>query len=318
MRTLFCISEAMLSTFQKTISKQTEFKGIGLHSGLECKITVIPAGENHGIVFKRTDLKQNNIIEANFKNVSSAKLCTTIQNKFNVSVSTVEHLLAALYIMDVDNALVEINNSEVPIMDGSSKEFVETIQKIGVKEQNTKRKYLKILKKIEFRENEKFISIEPNDNNLNVDFGLVYSNNIIGKQRNQINFSDKDLSNVYMSRTFCLYEDVEKIKKLGLAKGGSLENAIVVRDDEILNSTGLRNSKEFVNHKILDLAGDFLLSGYRILGSVTCIQGGHNLSNLFLRALLKDRTNYSMIELEESKNTKPCFKTSVNKLVVNA
>ncbi len=308
----------MLDLFQKTISKQTEFKGIGLHNGLESVIKIIPADENFGIVFKRTDLELNNIVKANFENVSSAKLCTTIQNSFNISISTVEHLLAALYITGIDNALIEINASEVPIMDGSSKEFVETILKIGVKKQNSKRKYLKILKKFEFKENEKFISIEPNENSLNVDFQLVYSNNVIGKQKNKINFSDKDLSNVYTSRTFCLYEDIEQIRKIGLAKGGSLDNAIVIKDNEILNSTGLRNNKEFVNHKILDLAGDFLLSGSRILGSVTCIQGGHSLSNLFLRTLLKDKSNYSIIEIEESKTIESYFKTPTNKLAVNA
>jgi UDP-3-O-[3-hydroxymyristoyl] N-acetylglucosamine deacetylase len=308
----------MLDLFQKTIQKQTEFKGIGLHSGLESKIKIIPADENCGIIFKRIDLKENNIIKANFENVSSAQLCTTIQNNFNVSVSTVEHLLAALYITGIDNALIEVNASEVPIMDGSSKEFVETILKVGVKEQKTKRKYLKILKKFEFKENEKLISILPNDNSLKVDFELVYSNEVIGKQRNEINFADKDLSNVYSSRTFCLFEDVEQIKKIGLAKGGSLDNAIVVKDNKILNSTGLRNNKEFVNHKILDLAGDFLLSGFRILGSVTCTRGGHSLSNLFLRELLNDPSNYSMIELEETKIVKSYFKTSENKLAVNA
>ena len=309
----------MLELFQKTISKQVEFKGIALHSGLESIVKIIPADDNYGIVFKRIDLEKNNIIKANFKNVSSARLCTTIQNSFDVNISTVEHLLAALYITGIDNALIEINASEVPIMDGSSKEFVETILKIGVKEQRAKRKYLKILKKFEFNEGKKFISIEPNQNSLNVDFQLVYSNNVIGKQRNQINFSDKDLFNVYTSRTFCLFEDVEQIKKIGLAKGGSLDNAIVVKNDTILNSTGLRNSKEFVNHKILDLAGDFLLSGYRVLGSITCIQGGHSLSNLFLRTLLKDKSNYSIVEIEESKTNKSYHKTSTNKLAaVNA
>ena len=308
----------MFNSSQKTITKQIEFKGIGLHNGLECSVKIIPAAENFGIVFKRIDLEENNIIKANFENVSSAKLCTTIQNNFNVSVSTIEHLLAALYITGVDNVLIEIDAPEVPIMDGSSKEFVETLLKIGVKEQNAKRKYLKILKKLELRENEKFISIEPNDNSLKVDFELVYSNNVIGKQRNQIDFSDKDLSNVYTSRTFCLFEDVEQIKKIGLAKGGSLDNAIVVKDNKILNSTGLRNSKEFVNHKILDLAGDFLLSGYRILGSVTCTQGGHNLSNLFLRSLLKNKSYYSIIEPEETNTVKSYFKTTANKIAVNA
>jgi len=308
----------VLNSFQKTISKQIEFKGIGLHSGLDCTVKILPADENSGIVFKRTDLKENNIINAKFDNVSSAKLCTTIKNNFNVSISTVEHLLAALYITGIDNALIELNASEVPIMDGSSKEFVETILKVSVKKQHQKRKYIKILKKFELTEGEKFISIEPNNKSLNVNFELVYSNKVIGNQKNEINFSDKDLSNVYTSRTFCLYEDVEKIKKIGLAKGGSLDNAIVVKDNKIMNPAGLRNNKEFVNHKILDLAGDFLLSGYRILGSVTCIQGGHSLSNLFLRILLKDRSNYSIIELEESKTIKSYFKTPVNKLAVNA
>ena len=308
----------MLSTFQKTISDEITFKGVGLHSGLKTEVKIIPAANNHGIAFKRIDLEKNNIINANFKNVCSAKLCTTLQNEFNAKVSTVEHLLAALYITGIDNALIEINNSEVPIMDGSSKEFVESISKVGVKILNAKRKYLKITKKIELKENEKVISIEPNKEGLKVDFQLVYSNQVIGTQSNQINFTDSNLTDVYSSRTFCLYEDIEKIKAIGLAKGGSLENAVVVKGDEILNAEGLRNNKEFVNHKILDLAGDFLLSGYRILGDVKCSQGGHSLSNSFLRAIFKDQTNFVTIEQEETVLEKNYFKTSTNKLVVNA
>tara|TARA_B110000285_G_C15052098_1_gene577566 strand:+ start:452 stop:1378 length:927 start_codon:yes stop_codon:yes gene_type:complete len=308
----------MFSSFQKTILKETTFKGIGLHGGVKTIVKVIPASENHGIIFKRIDLDENNFVKANFENVSSAKLCTTLQNKFKVTVSTVEHLLAALYITGIDNALIEINNSEVPIMDGSSKEFVESINKVGTKSLKAKRKYLKITKKIELKENEKVISIEPNRDSLKVDFQLVYSNSLIGTQRNQINFSDEDLTDVYTSRTFCLYEDIEEIKKNGLAKGGSLENAVVVRDDKVLNEKGLRNSKEFVNHKILDLAGDFLLSGYRILGSVKCIQGGHSLSNQFLRAIFKEQSNFTVIEQKESATIKNYFKIPTNKLAVNA
>ena len=308
----------MLSLFQKTIAKETIFKGVGLHSGLNTEVKILPAAENFGIVFKRIDHDKDNIIKANFKNVSSAKLCTTLENKFNITVSTVEHLLAALYITGIDNALIEINNSEVPIMDGSSKEFVEAINEIGVKNLNAKRKYLKVIKKFEFKENEKTISIEPNDNGLEVNFQLVYANKVIGNQSNKVNFADSDLTNIYTSRTFCLYEDIEKIKKIGLAKGGSLENAIVVKGDEILNTEGLRNNKEFVNHKILDLAGDFLLSGYRILGSVKCTQGGHSLSNLFLRDFFKDQSNFVTIEKEETIASKNIFKTTANKLAVNA
>jgi len=308
----------MLDPFQKTILETVIFKGIGLHSGLKAEVKIIPSAENNGIIFKRIDLEKNNIIKANFDNVCSAKLCTTLQNKSGVTVSTVEHLLAALYITGIDNALIEISNSEVPIMDGSSKEFVESISKVGVKNLGAKRKYLKITKKFELKENEKVISIEPNTEGLKVHFELVYSNNVIGTQSNRINFMDEDLTDVYTSRTFCLFEDIEKIKKIGLAKGGSLENAVVVKEDKILNSEGLRNNKEFVNHKILDLVGDFLLSGYRILGSVTCTQGGHNLSNMFLRSLLKNKSNYSIIEIEKSETIKSYFKTSANKLAVNA
>ena len=308
----------MLNTFQKSILSPITFKGIGLHSGLKAEVKIFPAVENHGIVFKRTDLNKNNIIRANFKNVCSAKLCTTLQNEFNVTVSTVEHLLAAIYITGIDNALIEISNSEIPIMDGSSKEFVESIKRVGVASLKTKRKYLKIIKKIELKEGEKIISIEPNTDSLKVDFQLVYANDVIGKQSNKINFADTDLTNVYTSRTFCLFEDIEKIKKIGLAKGGSLENAVVVKDNKILNDKGLRNDKEFVNHKILDLAGDFLLSGYRILGNVKCTQGGHSLSNLFLREVFKDRSNFAIIEQEESISEKKYFETPINKLAVNA
>ncbi len=307
----------MLNIFQKTIQKEITFKGVGLHSGLNAEVKVLPAAANFGIVFKRIDLDKDNVIKANFENVSSAKLCTTLENKFNITISTVEHLLAALYITGIDNALIEINNSEVPIMDGSSKEFVEVINKTGVKNLNTKRKYLKVMKRFEFKENDKTISIEPNDNGLEVNFELVYTNKVIGTQSNKVNFTDSDLTNIYTSRTFCLFEDIEKIKKIGLAKGGSLENAVVVKGDEILNAEGLRNKKEFVNHKILDLAGDFLLSGYRILGSVKCSQGGHSLSNLFLRAFFKDQLNFVTIE-KESVAPKNFFKTPINKLVVNA
>ena len=308
----------MLSVNQKTILNEVPFKGIGLHSGVKAEIKILPAQENYGIVFKRIDLKENNLIKANFKNVSSARLCTTLENRFGVSVSTVEHLLAALYITGVDNALIEINNPEIPIMDGSSKEFVKTISRVGLKDLQAKRKYLKIVKKVQLTEGKKEISIEPSSEGLKVDFQLVYKNGIIGKQRNQINFLDANLENVYSSRTFCLFEDINEIKKNGLAKGGSLDNAIVVKDEEILNAEGLRNSKEFVNHKILDLAGDFLLSGYRIIGSVKCIQGGHSLSNLFMKNIFKDSSNFIEIQMEDAISRKTVFKTSVNKLAVNA
>jgi len=307
----------MFEIYQKTLSKSVSFKGVGLHSGKSAVIKLLPADEDNGIVFKRIDLKKNNLIKANFANVSSAKLCTTLENNQGVKVSTVEHLLAALYISGIDNAIVEINNEEVPIMDGSSKDFLNVLKKIDLVDQYKKRKYLKILSRVDLIDNTRKISIEPNDLSLEINFQLNYENKVIGKQKNIIDFQKDNLDEVSSSRTFCLFEDIEKIKKSGLAKGGSLENALVVDKDKVLNEGGLRNNKEFVNHKILDLAGDFLLSGYRIIGKVICHQGGHELTNLFLKKLLKSKSAFSITEFNslnelEKENPSQLMQVAVN------
>ena len=294
----------MQNTFQQTINNAVTFEGIGLHSGKNCKVKLIPSEPDQGIIFKRTDLLNNNIVKANFQNVSSARLCTTLENTHGAKVSTVEHLLAAFYITGVDNVIVEIDSSEVPIMDGSSKDFMNIINNSGIKIQNVKRKYLKILDKVELEDNGRLISIVPHNTDFEVNFQLNYSNKIIGNQKNIVNFSKDNLEDVYSSRTFCLYEDIEKIKKSGLAKGGSLDNAIVVDEKKVINENGLRNKKEFVNHKILDLAGDFLLSGYRIIGKVECYQGGHQLSNVFLNKLLTQKSCYTEISFNNIEITK--------------
>ena len=307
----------MLKIYQQTISNPVIFKGIGLHTGKKVKVTILPAKEDEGIIFKRVDLKRNNEILANYKNVISAKLCTKIKNKHGAQVSTVEHLLAALYIADIDNAIVEIDNEEVPIMDGSAKEFLESLKIEGTTQLAAKRKYLKILNKVEFEDRGRTISISPKDS-LEVNFQLNYKNKVIGNQKNQINFSSCNLEDVYESRTFCLFEDIEKIKKLGLAKGGSLNNAIVVNEKEVLNKDGLRNEKEFVNHKILDLVGDFLLSGYRILGNVKCYQGGHELSNMFLQELFKKKSSFQEISLDAIKIPSNLRRINSIKVAVNA
>ena len=308
----------MENIYQQTINKPVEFKGVGLHSGKISKVKLIPALENQGITFKRIDIKEKNIIKADYENVSSAKLCTTLENHSGTKVSTVEHLLAAFYIAGIDNVIIEIDNEEVPIMDGSSTDFIKILKETGTKQHKTKRKFLKILSKVEIENEGRTISIEPGDLNFEVKFQLNYSNNIIGRQKNSINFSYDNLKDVYSSRTFCLFEDIEKIKKSGLAKGGSLENAVVVDGDKVINKNGLRNEKEFVNHKILDLAGDFLLTGYRILGKVSCYQGGHQLSNIFLRKLLKSKSSYTIIELDHSQLPKNREPQELIKLAVNA
>ena len=284
---------------QKTIKNPVQFEGITLHKGKQAKMRILPAEANSGIIFKRVDLKKDNLIVANFFNVSDATLCTTLTNEFGVSISTVEHLMAALYGMGVDNALVEIDQEEVPILDGSSKEFVEAINRVGLKNSNTPIKIIKILNKIEIKNNEKYISIEPTKTSLEIDFEIKFKNRLIGNQRNSINVYENDLTDIYNSRTFCLFEDVEKLKKMNLAKGGSLDNAIVVKDNCILNDEKLRNSKEFVNHKILDCMGDLFLSGYKIVGKVICSQGGHRLTNELLRKVFIDNSNFSIFELKE-------------------
>ena len=284
---------------QKTIKKKISFDGVGLHSGIEAKINIKPAEPNTGIVFKRIDLNNNNIVIPNIFNVSSVVFCTTISNEHGVSVSTIEHLMGAWYGMGIGNALIEINNQEVPILDGSAKLFVEEIIKVGIKSSEAPIKVIKIDNLIKFEDGKKSISIEPSKLSLDIDFELKYENILIGNQRNSVKVYESDLTDIYNSRTFCLYEDVEKLKGMGLAKGGSLQNAIVVKGNKVLNDGGLRNKKEFVNHKILDCMGDLYLAGYKIIGKVVCSQGGHKLTNQLLRKVFENKENYSLLEIKE-------------------
>jgi len=284
---------------QKTIKNTITFSGISLHSGLVVNVCIKPANPNFGIVFKRVDLKTNNLVYPNFMNVTNTSLNTTVENDFGAKVSTVEHLMGALFCLGIDNALIEIDNEEVPILDGSAKEFIEKIILAGIKESDSPIKIIKINKEVEYSEGEKSISIKPSTLSLDIDFQLKYSNSIIGKQKNKVNVYEDDLKDIYNSRTFCLFEDIELIKKNGLAKGGSLENAIVVKDNEILNPEGLRNKKEFVNHKILDCIGDLYTSGYRIIGSILCSRGGHYLTNKLLRKVFDNNENFSILEIKE-------------------
>ena len=284
---------------QKTLKKNVKLNGVGLHSGNKVNLNIKPSEPNTGIYFKRVDLSSNNIVFPNFSNVSNTDLNTTISNEFGVKVSTIEHLMGALFGLGIDNALIEIDSDEVPILDGSAKEFIDEIIKSGLQTSNAPIKIIKINKKINFEDGERFISIEPSKLSLDIDFQIKYSNELIGKQRNKINVYEDDLNDIFNSRTYCLFEDIEKIKSLGLAKGGSLHNAIVVKGKKILNETGLRNSKEFVNHKILDCIGDLYTSGYRVIGSVICSQGGHFLTNKLLKKVFENKANFSIVEIQE-------------------
>ena len=284
---------------QKTIKNDISFSGVALHTGLTVNVSIKQAQPNFGIVFKRVDLKSDNLIYPNFMNVTNTSLNTTVENEFGAKVSTIEHLMGALFGLGIDNVLIEIDNEEVPILDGSAKDFIEKITLSGLKTSEEPIKIIKINKEIKYSEGERFISIKPSTLSLEIDFELKYKNQVIGNQQNKVKVFEDDLTDIYNSRTFCLFEDIELIKKNGLAKGGSLKNAIVVKDKEILNTEGLRNQKEFVNHKILDCIGDLYTSGYRIIASIKCSQGGHYLTNQLLRKVFQNKENFSILEIKE-------------------
>ena len=202
----------------------------------------------------------------------------------------------------------------MPILDGSAKNFVEKFLEVGFKISEVPIKLIKILNKIQIEDGSKYIEIDKSNVSLDIDFEIKYMKSLIGNQKNKINVYENDLSEIYNSRTFCLYEDVEKLRNNGLAKGGSLDNAIVVKGDKVLNDGGLRNNLEFVNHKILDCMGDLYLSGYKIIGSLKCSQGGHSLTNKLLREVFKDKNNYSIFEIKE----KSLPHTYINKSVLKS
>ena len=303
---------------QQTINDKVELDGVGLHNGIKVNICLKPAEVNSGIRFKRTDIDNlENIIEASYKNVSDPVLCTKIKNSKDISVSTIEHLMGALYGEGVDNILVEVNAPEIPIMDGSAFDFVEAIRSVGLKKQDQEKKFIKVLKKFEIKDGQKTISIEPLEKDLIIDFEIVYKNPLIRTRRKEFKFSNNDLTSIYNSRTFCLYEDIDQIRSLGLAKGGSLDNAIVVKEDKILNEDGLRHRHEFVEHKILDCLGDLMLSGYRIFGHIKTSQGGHQLTNVLLREFLSDKSNWEFDSFEK-KQKDPKDSSYVRPIAVNA
>ena len=283
---------------QKTVSKKISFSGVGIHSGKKVNLNILPSGPNSGIIFKRVDLNKNNIVYPLYNNVTDTTLCTTISNEYGIKVSTIEHLMAAFYGIGIDNAIIELDSQEVPILDGSAKVFVDSIKKVGLKFSDQPIKIIKINREINLQDGDKFININKSNVAGEIEFQIKYKNSLIGDQKNKINVFEDNLDDIYNSRTFCLYEDIEKLKKLNLGKGGSLENAIVIKSEKILNESGLRNELEFVNHKILDCMGDLFLSGYKIIGSIKCSQGGHSLTNKLLKEVFDDQSNYSLIEIK--------------------
>ena len=287
-----------LSTFrelsQSTLKNKIYFSGIGVHNGRAVSMCIEPADINTGIVFIRTDIEHNNIINATIDNAFNASLCTKIKNKHDISVSTIEHLMAALSALNIDNAIIKINNSEIPALDGSSHEYVKKIIKAGIDIQYASKSYLKVLKKIKVKDGNRYISISPSTK-LTIDITIDYPNTIIGNSKFYYSHSkDNFITQLAEARTYAFFEDIEKMRTAGLAMGGNLNNALVIDKFKVLNPNGLRFEKEFVKHKTLDCVGDFYLLGMPLIGDVDCFAPGHKLNQMFIREILKDKENYTI------------------------
>ena len=279
---------------QKSIKKSIKFSGVGLHTGEHVKLILEQAPEDSGIKFIRTDKKYNNIIEALWSNVSATNLCTTISNN-NLSVSTIEHLMSALSGLHIDNLNIYIDGPEVPIMDGSSKPFVELIEKNGINIQNKKRKILKVKREIYVSNTKGSVRLIPN-NQFSIDFDIDFPSSVVSKQSCQLQLINGNYkTDIASARTFGFEKDVENLRSNGFALGGSLENAVVVGSDKILNKGGLRFKDEFVRHKILDSIGDLYLAGAPIEAYFFGKKSGHNLNIQLLRELFSDYSNFEFI-----------------------
>ncbi len=283
---------------QKTIAKEVNFEGIGLHSGKNCKVRLIPAQEDSGIVFKRIDIAEHNIIPADFKYISGSNLCTTLKNyNSEAKIFTVEHLLAAVVGNDIDNLLIECNSPEIPALDGSALEFDKIIKKAGIHyQENNFKKYIVVKKEITVKNNNgSKITLSPS-NEFKLECIIKFPEPI-GEQNLEFNRPLTEIyKEVFNARTFCFFSDIERMRKNGFAKGGNLKNAIVIKDNSILNENGLRDRNEFVKHKILDLIGDLALGNYNLIGSIKAVCPGHEINKAILEKLFSSYNNYNILD----------------------
>ena len=289
----------MQNLYQQTINKSCSFEGPSLHSGEYSTVTLHPAPANTGIKFKRVDSKlpaNQIIIDASFKNIKSSQLCTTIENDYGLSVSTIEHLMAALHACGIDNLLIDIDSSEMPILDGSAIEYTSIISKLGFKQLNSKKKYLKILKTIEVKRDDAYIKIHPSDD-LSVDYTINYPNTIVGRQNISVDTINKNtfVNKLAECRTFTFETELEMLRSNGIIKGGSLSNAVVFGKDAALNQDGLRTINEPVKHKALDAIGDLFLAGNCVLGHIEAYCAGHSLMHEALKEIFSDQDNWETI-----------------------
>lgn len=282
---------------QKTFDNKAEIKGIGLHSGYESKLVFNPAPENSGIVFVRSDMKDNNVFPALYKNVVDTRNCTCLGNSSGQVVSTIEHIMATLYALKIDNALIEVSNPEVPIMDGSAKIFYEMLKNVKTIEQKAKRKYLKVMKPVEFVDDKgSYVKLAQSDE-LKIKFVIDFPSKIVGHQEFALKINEDVFAHqIAPARTFCEKYQVDYLRSIGLIKGGSLENAVVLDGETILNDGGFRVENECVNHKTLDCIGDLYTSGYHLLAEVEAFHSGHWHNNEVLKKLFSDEKNYQIVE----------------------
>lgn len=285
-----------LPVWQHTLARAVSCAGVGVHSGAPANLTIAPAAADGGITFIRTDLLEgNNIIPASYDRVTDTRLCSVLANEHGASVGTVEHLMAALAGCGVDNAIISIDGPEIPIMDGSSAPFVLLIQQAGITEQAARRRYIRVLRPVRVEDNGKWASYEPAaipSFAMEIDF----ASQAIGKQVRDFTLVNGNfVHELGRARTFGFLQEVEQLRKMGLAKGGSLDNAIVIDGDVVMNEGGLRYGDEFVRHKLLDSVGDLALAGAPILGAFRSAKGGHALNNKLLRALFSDDANWGWL-----------------------
>lgn len=282
---------------QKTLENSLEIKGIGLHSGRESRLLIEPLAENRGIVFVRSDLPEEKPFHALYSEVTDTRNCTCLGNGGGNRVSTIEHIMSALYAAGVDNALLKVSSPEVPIMDGSAKIFYEKLKTVPLVEQKEKRKYLRLKKEVSFSDkNGNFIKLKPADR-LHISFEINFPSAVVGCQKFSADISENLFaSEIAPARTFCEKQQIEYLRSLGLIKGGSLDNAVVLDGDNILNEGGFRLQNECVKHKVLDCIGDMFTSGYRLLAEVQAYQTGHFHNNAVLKALFSDTDNYELTE----------------------
>ena len=282
---------------QKTLKSSAECEGVALHSGLWTTLKLMPTNENVGIRVRRTDLFNGaREIVANWRHVVDTHLSTTIANGHGATIDTVEHLISALACCGVDNAVVEVDGPEIPIMDGSSAPFVSMIERAGIAEQNAPRRAIRVLKPVSVGDNRRSLSIAPAET-FSVDFEIEFGDAAIGRQKFRFEAASTDLkTDIARARTFAFREDVDALQQAGYGRGGSLVNTVVVDNGEILNEGGLRYEDEFVRHKVLDCIGDLYLAGGPVIGAVTARRSGHELNNLLLRSLFADPDAWTTVE----------------------